>query len=174
MKKCSECGGTMAREVRDHHDTESGLDDVILRGVTAYRCGSCGTEAVQIRAIEKLHQAIADELAAKPSRLIPAEVKFLRGHLGLTNKAFADLMGVSAEQASRWTSSEPMGMPAEHLLRMFAILGPEAFSESPTLPAAVFGRPLLALLSKLPGIKPQQKIRPIALSQGREGWTAAA
>src|SRR5262245_38491563 len=115
--KCTECGNKMTRSVVDHVYRESGLDNVILHGVTKYTCESCGAERVQIPHMGPLHRAIAQAIAHKPARLVPAEVRFLRDHLDLSNKEFAALMGVSPEQASRWTSSEPIGVPAERFLR---------------------------------------------------------
>jgi len=74
-----------------------------------------------------LHRAIAHAIAIKPTRLMPKEVRFLRDHLDLGNKEFAELMGVSPEQASRWTS-DPIGVPAERLLRLIAVMGPDTIA----------------------------------------------
>ena len=38
-------------------------------------------------------------------------------------------MGVTDAQASRWTSSEPIGVPAERFLRILAVLGPVALAQ---------------------------------------------
>jgi putative zinc finger/helix-turn-helix YgiT family protein len=127
--KCTECGNAMTKSVGQHHYTESGLDNVILHSVTKYECESCGAKRVVIPAVAQLHRTIARELARKPARLVPAEVAFLRDHLELSNKEFADLMGVSPEHASRWTSSDQIGVPAERFLRMLAVLGPEAVAQ---------------------------------------------
>jgi putative zinc finger/helix-turn-helix YgiT family protein len=126
--KCTECGNAMTKSVGEHRYAESGLDNVILHGVTKYECERCGAKRVVIPAIAQLHRAIARELARKPARLVPAEVAFLRDHLELSNKEFAELMGVSPEHASRWTSSDQIGVPAERFLRMLAVLGPEAIA----------------------------------------------
>jgi DNA-binding transcriptional regulator YiaG len=80
-----------------------------------------------------LHRAIAQiaqAIAVKPARLVPNEVRFIRDHLALSNKDFAELMGVSAEQASRWMTEHPSGVPAERFLRMLATLGPDAVKAS--------------------------------------------
>lgn len=122
--KCTECGNVMTKSVGDHVYRESGMDHVILRNTTTYTCESCGAKRVQIVAMAQLHRAIASVLAQKPARLIPSEVRFLRDYLELTNKGFAALMGVTEHQASRWTSTDPMGVPAEHFLRMLTTLGP--------------------------------------------------
>jgi len=126
--KCTECGNVMTKSVGDHVYRESGMDHVVLRNTTTYTCESCGAKRVQIVAMAQLHRAIASVLAHKPARLIPSEVRFLRDYLELTNKGFAALMGVTEHQASRWTSTDPMGVPAEHFLRMLTTLGPIALA----------------------------------------------
>jgi len=52
-------------------------------------------------------------------------VRFVRDHLGLSNTQFAELMGVTPTQSSRWTNSEAIGLPAERFLRVLATLGPD-------------------------------------------------
>jgi putative zinc finger/helix-turn-helix YgiT family protein len=126
--KCTECGGTLTKSVGDHLYVESGLDNVILRNVTKYECESCGAKSVSIERMAQLHRLLAHIIATKPARLVPAEVRFIRDHLELSNKDFATLMGVTEGQASRWTSSEPIGVPAERFLRMIATLGPIVIS----------------------------------------------
>lgn len=123
--KCLECGNAMTKSVGDHVYRESGMDHVILRNITKLHCESCGAKRVQIPAIAQLHRALANAIARKPARLVPSEVRFLRDHLELTNTEFAALMGVSSHQTSRWTSSDPIGVPAERFLRLLATLGPE-------------------------------------------------
>lgn len=122
--QCTECGNAMTKSIGDHVYRESGMDHVTLRNVTKYDCESCGAKRVQIVAMTQLHRLLAELIARKPARLVPSEVRFIRDHLELTNIDFAALMGVTEAQASRWTSSEPIGVPAERFLRMLATLGP--------------------------------------------------
>jgi putative transcriptional regulator len=122
--KCTECGNAMTRTVGDHVYRESGLENVMLLNITKYDCESCGAKRVNIPAMGQLHRLLAHMISTKPARLESTEVRFIRDHLGLSNKDFAALMGVSEHQASRWTSSEPIGVPAERFLRMLATMGP--------------------------------------------------
>lgn len=123
--KCTECGSTMKKRVSDHIYRESGMDHVVLHNITKYTCPEDGRTFVQIPAIGKLHRVLAQAIAEKPTRLAPSEVRFLRDQLGLRNTQFAELMGVTPTQSSRWTTSEPIGPQAERFLRMLAVLGPE-------------------------------------------------
>jgi DNA-binding transcriptional regulator YiaG len=119
----------MTRSIGDHVYRESGMDHVLLKGVTKYSCKSCGAKRIQIVAIGQLHRLLAEIIAKKPARLLPSEVRFIRDHLELSNRDFAMLMGVTEAQASRWTNSESMGVPAERFLRILAILGPETIAQ---------------------------------------------
>jgi DNA-binding transcriptional regulator YiaG len=135
--KCTECGNVLTKSVGDHVYRESGMAHVVLRNTATYTCESCGAKRVQIVAMAQLHRALASVLAQKPARLIPSEVRFLRDYLELTNKGFAALMGVTEHQASRWGGTDPMGVPAEHFLRMLTTLGPIALALVSDEPAEV-------------------------------------
>ncbi|HTE54169.1 MAG TPA: type II TA system antitoxin MqsA family protein [Kofleriaceae bacterium] len=117
-KNCQSCGAEMHPSVENYNYAECGLDYVTLQNVTVFRCPECGEHVLRIPAIEGLHRLIAFTVARKPSRLQAHEVKFLRKYLGLSNRDFAKTMGVTPEQSSRWTTTEPMGAPAERLLRV--------------------------------------------------------
>jgi DNA-binding transcriptional regulator YiaG len=177
--KCTECGNAMTKSVGDHVYRESGMDHVILRNTTTYTCESCGAKRVQIIAMAQLHRAIASALAHKPARLIPSEVRFLRDYLELTNKGFAALMGVTEHQASRWTSTDVMGVPAEHFLRMLTTLGPIALASDQ--PAEVVIRPpttealfrsLGDTIKSFPSRSEGATTLPIKAQRGRSEWNA--
>jgi putative transcriptional regulator len=112
----------MRAETRDHHYMESGLENVWLAGVTVYLCPE-GHELLAIPAMAKLHRAIALAIISRSERLTPAEVKYLRKYLGLSNQDFAKVMGVSETHASRWATGADMGSSAENLLRILVLRG---------------------------------------------------
>lgn len=172
--KCTECGNAMTKSVGDHVYRESGMDHVLLKGVTKYSCESCGAKRVQLVAIGQLHQLLAEIIAKKPTRLVPSEVRFLRDHLELSNRDFAVLMGVTEAQASRWTNSESMGVPAERFLRILAILGPVTLAQRnlpsvemlTTLPA----RGLIETLGRLPSKDEPVANVPISVRRSSSDW----
>ena len=123
--KCPKCESTMKKIVGDHLYRESGMDHVILRNIAQYVCEEDGSAFVQIPAIAQLHRTLALAIAEKRARMIPSEVRFLRDHLGVSNTQFAELMGVTPTQSSRWTTSETIGLQAERLLRLLVAFGPE-------------------------------------------------
>ncbi|MDD5310087.1 MAG: helix-turn-helix domain-containing protein [Deltaproteobacteria bacterium] len=117
--KCLTCGKAMTTARENYNYSACGLPHVTLKGVEVRRCGICGEHEVVIPRIEDLHQVIAMAVVAKKSRLMPAEVKFLRKHLGWSGADFARHMGVAAETVSRWENGrEPMGAVADRLLRL--------------------------------------------------------
>lgn len=119
---CLSCDGTMHRSVENRRYSE--LLDVVLVGVTVWRCNSCGEEEIEIPRIEELHSLLSKEVAKRPGRLKPGEIRWLRTHLGYSSVDFADLMGVTPETVSRWESKKNptrMSLPAERLLRVLAL-----------------------------------------------------
>ena len=176
--KCTECGNAMTKTIGDYHYVESGLDNVMLQNVPQYTCESCGAKRVTIGAMGPLHRAIAKSLAEKPARLLPAEVAFLREHLDLSNKEFAELMGVSPEQASRWTSSEPIGVPAERFLRVLALIGPggvaarkRAEQSIALAEVACDAGEIVEMLQQLPSKDLPAQAVPIGLRKSKaDGW----
>ena len=120
--KCPECGTEMKVEHRDHPYTESGLPNVVLIGLEFRVCPECGEEERVMPRLAQLHRAIAEAVADQTARLTGAEIRFLRKHLGWSGEDFAAVMGVRPESVSRWENDkEPMGAPAERLLRLMAL-----------------------------------------------------
>lgn len=120
-KKCPACRAPMAvTEHAQYEYKESGLEGVFIEcGVRTYECPECGETMVSIPAIEPLHRALALALANKSGKLTPAEVRFLRSYLGLTNEEFAATMGVRPETSSKWASGkEAISALGDRLLRM--------------------------------------------------------
>ena len=121
MTKCPRCGG-VARTRREpaYRYAESGLSNVVLiNAVTTTRCSKCGEVYAGVRAIERLHTAIATALIRKKGRLAPEEIRFLRKSLGWSGVDFARRMGTTTKTVSRWESGKlPMGPQADRLLRM--------------------------------------------------------
>jgi putative zinc finger/helix-turn-helix YgiT family protein len=116
---CLPCGGKLAKKRENYRYTSCGLPNVTLVGVEVRRCGKCGDHEVVIPRIEELHRVLAAAIVRRASRLIPAEVRFLRKYLGYSGVDFAKVIGVSAESVSRWENAkETMRPSVEKLLRM--------------------------------------------------------
>ncbi|MBI1851464.1 MAG: helix-turn-helix domain-containing protein [Planctomycetes bacterium] len=100
---------------------ESGLQGVFLEDIEIRRCRACKTSEAVIPRMEELHRVMAHTIAGKRPRLSPEEIRFLRTHLGWTQRAFATRFGVSVERVSRWENGHPISRTAERLLRVLIL-----------------------------------------------------
>lgn len=84
-----------------HKFKESGLDNIILRGVKSYKCEECGEEYYDYGDIDKLHGLIASLLIQKDELLLGREVKYLRKYLGYSGQYFAKFVGYDPAHLSK-------------------------------------------------------------------------
>jgi putative zinc finger/helix-turn-helix YgiT family protein len=117
--KCTLCGSHEMRSTRRNVPYRS-LPGTVLVDVEVWECLDCGDYEVVIPALNELERVLAGFVARKPGRLAPAEVRFLRKHLGWSGAHFARHFGVAPETVSRWENGTPMGPQAERLLRVCA------------------------------------------------------
>ena len=111
----------MKRMKGSHRYTESGLDNVILTGITLHKC-SCGEVLPELKDVEHIHRVLADALVKKKTRLTGRELRFLRKEMGMNSIAFANVMGVTAVSVSRWESgSAKVGILSDKLVRMLYV-----------------------------------------------------
>jgi len=103
---CTACGGTLRPAGTTHRYVESGLPNVMLRGVEVRKCSRCGHIEVAIPNIAGLHASLARAIVARPSALTRDEFRFLRQYLGHSSRDFARMLGVTAETMSRWQSGK--------------------------------------------------------------------
>ena len=111
----------MKKQKGEYRYTESGLDNVVLTGVTMYKC-ACGEAVPELKNVGRIHRAIADALTKKKSRLYGQEVRFLRKEIGMTAKDLAGLLSVNPVTVSRWESGkEKVGSVSDKLIRMLYV-----------------------------------------------------
>jgi DNA-binding transcriptional regulator YiaG len=95
------------------------MPEVVADGLEAGTCASCGETFRGFPRWDELGRLVAQAVIAKPSRLTPGEVRFLRSSLGMKAQALAATLGVSAVQISRWeTGAQPISALADRLLRL--------------------------------------------------------
>jgi len=76
-------------------------------------------EAVAIKNVEGLHDAIADHLVIQPVHLTSEEFRYLRVFLELSQKKLGELLGVSDQTIANWEKRNTgIDQAAETLLRM--------------------------------------------------------
>ena len=103
-----------------YHFVGSGLPNVYLIGIKYEVCKTCGSQAANIPAIKQLMQIIARAVVESEAPLTGPEIRFLRKRLGKKASEFGQLIGVTAEQVSRWENDHnPPERSADKLIRVF-------------------------------------------------------
>lgn len=116
--KCSACGGDARVTNGSYNYKESGLDNVILKGIELVHCDNCGNEDPIIPAMDKLHALIAEALICKPARLQGKEVRFLRKYMRKSAREFAKILHMDPSTVSKWENNEdPVGQQSDLLIR---------------------------------------------------------
>jgi putative zinc finger/helix-turn-helix YgiT family protein len=119
--RCSNCEAT-ARKVRTNYPfKESGLSNVVLKGIETIQCDRCGNaDPIIPRANEVMKQLVL-AVVEKPHPLTGQEVRFLRKYLGMSGATFASHLGVDRAALSRWENGhDRIGTQSDRLIRMVA------------------------------------------------------
>ena len=116
---CSSCKTKMKKIKTDYKYTESGLQNVILEGITAYECPKCGGINPIISRIKEVHRTIAQELLKKDSLLTGKEIVYLRKEMKIKAKDLAQILGVTKVTVSRWENGKEQTSPiCDRLIRL--------------------------------------------------------
>ncbi len=122
---CIECGGKSKGRIagprHPYRYTFCGLTNVMLYGITVYRCEACGCRSPEIPRTGELLRVIADVVSRRQGRLRGEEIRFLRKNMGVSAKEFAKAAGIAAATLSRAENGKgTIPIPAEQLLRAMA------------------------------------------------------
>jgi len=102
---CPNCHQKRQTHKGKYHYTESGLQNLWLKGVEVFEC-DCGEMFAFIPCVQELHKLIAEDLLKKEDQLSGREIRFLRKHMGLKAKDFAKELGVGNVTVSRWENGD--------------------------------------------------------------------
>jgi putative zinc finger/helix-turn-helix YgiT family protein len=103
-----------------YHFVGSGLPNVYLIGIKYTVCKTCGGQAADIPVIKQLMRVIGRAVVESDAPLTGPEIRFLRKRLGKKSSEFGRLIGVTAEQVSRWENEHnPPERSADKLIRVF-------------------------------------------------------
>ena len=110
------------------HYPYCGLDIYLLNGFS--RRVVDGEESVMIEDMDGLWKAIAIHLVAKKKMLTPAELKFLRQQLDMTQKELGQYLRVTDQTVARWEKGETeLPGPADVAIRTAGLASPAAQPE---------------------------------------------
>ena len=116
--RCLECGAEMRRTAEPVTEAYRG-EEFTVDGIDRWVCDACGNDEMQASEAERLSRALAREYARAHGLLTPDEVKALRKSLGLTQREFERLLGVSSPTVSRWeTGAMQQSMTANRLMEL--------------------------------------------------------
>ena len=116
---CPNCHEKRQTFLGEYHYNESGLINVWLKEVELFEC-ACGEKFAIIPCVPELHGIIAQYLLRQKNQLSGREIKFLRKHMGLKAKDFAEYLGVNNVTVSRWERGEERPpQPTDRLIRLF-------------------------------------------------------
>jgi len=118
-KKCGECRQrAMALAIVPYAiqiDHDGRKYQVVIPALEVPQCGNC--HAIAIDAVAE--QAISDAFRRQAGLLTPEQIRQGRQHLGRTQQALADLIGVGVSTLSRWeTGTQIQQRSLDRLLRV--------------------------------------------------------
>jgi DNA-binding transcriptional regulator YiaG len=152
--------GTEARKKLLQY-TGCGLDDIWL-GSGYDKVVADGEEAIIIRDLDGLHEAIGRSLVQRKKLLTGKEIRFLRLQMNLTQSKLARLVGCDAQQVARYEKGQnKMHGAVDRLLRML-------YREHVKDP--VFVESFLEAIDEMDGRMDDKQV----FDETAEGWKAAA
>lgn len=118
--KCGRCNGETRIKRGVYQYAESGLDNVYLVNIELRVCKDCGAVTPRIARMNELHAAIGCAIALKGDRLSGSEARFLRKHLGLKGREWAEMLHIDVATLSRWEGAQQViGEQSDLLMRAF-------------------------------------------------------
>lgn len=125
-----ECGGPCHRVKVGRYDLAGfvGLP-AGLRDVPALRCGECGRIALEGAVTSAALLALTQQVLMLPRILTPAEAKYLRKSLQLSQKDLAERMGVIRETVAAWEHGQKVLSPLQDTILRDLYVGTPAMSD---------------------------------------------
>lgn len=115
--RCLECGAEM-RFTNEPLSEEFKGEVFTISGIERYVCDSCGNDQMSPTSAEMLAKNLAAEYAHAHGLMSAGEIREFRVSIGLTQKEFERLIGVSSPTVSRWESGAmQQSKPVDILIR---------------------------------------------------------
>ena len=116
---CTECGQESKVSVEDYEFKESGLSNVVLKGIEVARCKHCKNVDATIPRLEQLLTALAIAIVKQPYPLQGEQVRYLRKYLEMSQAVFAEPLKVDKTSISKWENDEDkIGPQSDRLIRL--------------------------------------------------------
>lgn len=116
--RCSTCGKSAHRVQGNYLFRESGLPNVVLKGIEIIRCDQCGKDDPVLPKLSELLKLLASAIVRKPTPLTGAEIRFIRKFLDMNGETFANVLGVDKTTLSKWENDQiQIGSNSDRLIR---------------------------------------------------------
>jgi YgiT-type zinc finger domain-containing protein len=119
---CSDCGSEAKIERGNYRFRESGLDNVVLKGIEIVKCPTCGNEDPILPNLDAMLRVLAVAIVTSKRPLSGAEVRYLRKYLRLSGDQFARILHTDKSTLSKWeTGAVNIGSKSDLLIRSVAL-----------------------------------------------------
>ena len=122
VSQCSDCGKEARVERGTYRFRESGLDNVVLKGIEIVKCPACGNEEPIIPNLDGLLRVLSVAIVTNRFPLAGAEVRYLRKYLEMSGEQFARILHTDKSTLSKWeTGAVNIGSKSDLLIRAVAL-----------------------------------------------------
>ena len=116
--RCTECGSEMRFTSEPMKERYKG-EEFTVTGIERWVCDECGNDVMKAEEADRLGRKLVDAYATRKGLLLPSEIRELRESLGMSQKDFEKLIGVSSPTVSRWeTGAVQQSKTADNLMRL--------------------------------------------------------
>jgi DNA-binding transcriptional regulator YiaG len=118
ISRCSDCGSKARMERGAYRFRESGLDNVVLKGIETVKCPACGNQDPIIPNLDGLLRVLTIAIVTQRQPLTGAEVRYLRKYLEMSGEQFARILHTDKSTLSKWeTGAVNIGSKSDLLIR---------------------------------------------------------
>ena len=115
---CCECGHEMRLTNEPMKETYRG-EEIVVDGIERWSCDGCGNYVISAENASRFSRGLAEAYAKKHRMLAPSEIRETRHSLGLSQKQFEAMLGVTSPSVSRWESGKvQQSKPVDLLIRL--------------------------------------------------------
>ena len=116
--RCAECGSEMRFTSEPMREKYKG-EEFVITGIGRWVCDECDNDLMKADEADRLGRKLVDAYATRKGLLLPSEIRGLRESLGMSQRDFEHLLGVSTPTVSRWeTGAVQQSKPVDNLMRL--------------------------------------------------------
>jgi YgiT-type zinc finger domain-containing protein len=122
LTNCMECGSEASIQKGTYRFRESGLDNVVLKGIEIVGCPACGDESPILPKLDGLLRTLAMAIVTSKRPLSGPEVRYLRKYLAMSGDQFARILHTDKSTLSKWENGAVnLGSKSDLLIRAVAL-----------------------------------------------------